>query len=191
MVASASNRLRSDCQLVATLEHPPLEDVAAGFSAHSGSETMHSGTASVTRLVGSFWHLLATLSYSNYSNWQNLVSISGARGEGDIPAYQFGTVSVSGSHLTTAVQPVVSSVFTIRVRTEPEHLGHRRDSHAVMLAPHVVSTLRTGRPGRVSVGCSCHFPAPDCRSYPPAALCSIISWLRREGIPFCVTEKIA
>ena len=77
LVASASNRLRSDCQLVATLEHPPLEDVAAGFGAHSGSETMHSGTAPVARLVGSFWHVLATLSYLNYSNWQNLVSISG------------------------------------------------------------------------------------------------------------------
>ena len=73
---TSSNQDGSDRQLVTAFEHSPLENVAAGLGAHPGSETVHSGTASVTGLVGSFWHILATLSYPNYSDWQKLVSIS-------------------------------------------------------------------------------------------------------------------
>jgi hypothetical protein len=54
--APAFYRFRSDRQLVTTLEHPLLENISAGLGAHSRSETMHSGTASVPGLVGSFWH---------------------------------------------------------------------------------------------------------------------------------------
>ena len=56
----AQERLLCDRQLVTALEHPPLEDVTAGLRAHSGSETVHSGTASIARLVRSFGHFLAT-----------------------------------------------------------------------------------------------------------------------------------
>ena len=53
-------RLLCDRQLVTALEHPPLKDVTAGLRAHSGSETVHSGAASIARLVRSFGHVFAT-----------------------------------------------------------------------------------------------------------------------------------
>ncbi len=94
-----------------------------------------------------------------------------------------------GTRLAPAVQPVVSSVDTIRVCTEPEYLGHRRHSNSVVLAPHVVPTLRATRRGRcIDVGCSCHFPAPDCRSDWSPMLCPIITRLRTARTRLRTTE---
>ena len=76
------------------LVHPSLEDVTAGLRAHSGSKAMYSRTASVARLVRSFRHICATLSPSNYSDRQKLVSISTGPSAWD--AVQFGRCGFGG-----------------------------------------------------------------------------------------------